>query len=159
MSGGLWNAPSLPDKGSRIRPSASFPIPLSYPRVLSMLYFGRQLPFIWGALNSVKKCGILLMRRIWMRSIDRFIVCPDFRRCWLPPNGRRLSRNSDLWIRPSYSRLSWPVWKPLKRSSRQNCRGPEPSLPKRLPGGAPIFESKPTAKARQLRVALARRRA
>ena len=35
----------------------------------------------------------------------------------------------------------------MKRSSKQNCRGPEPSLIKRLPGGAPIFESKPTAKA------------
>ena len=35
---------SLPDKGSKIRPSASFPIPLSYPRVLSMRTLGRSCP-------------------------------------------------------------------------------------------------------------------
>ena len=65
MSGGLWNAPLYRTRARGFGRAHPFD-PLSYPRVLSMLCFVRRLPFIWGALNSVKKCGILLTRRIWM---------------------------------------------------------------------------------------------
>ena len=131
MSGGLWNAPlsgqGLEDSAERI---------LSDP---SQLPKSAEHAVLWDAV-ALHLGRPELSQKVWdtfdaedldevYRSLHRL---SRFQKMLAATQWKEAQQELRSLDQTSYSRLSWPVWKPLKRSSRQNCQGPEPSLPKRL---------------------------